>query len=152
MTEPTFSESALYDHVSEEVADIERGAQWWVDGDVPPDGTTNFLYSVAKEFTALATSAALLGATRQSREWFGEAARFHLEQMEGHRLRRDISAVVDWKNEPQSYGATLSTSGTSSQTIDCFTSTSVPVASSFKRTESYERWSRRGSSSRGGVR
>lgn len=101
------TESALNEHLEDAVDAVERRAQSWRDDRITVDSVPSATYSTAKKFTSLAKTAALLGATEQSREWFGEAARFHLDQIKGHRLRRDIRARVDWKNEPQRFSRAI---------------------------------------------
>lgn len=95
------TEADLEDEIVDISADIRRKAGYWRDGIVPIDGVTNVAYSTARDYERLAKTAALLDATRQSRAWFGEAARFYFAHVRAGRLRRDIRERSVWEGEPR---------------------------------------------------
>lgn len=96
-----FTEATLEDCLYDARKGLQLNASLWQDGEVPVDGVTNITYTTAKDFELLAKCGALLGAVRQSREWFGEAARQYLEHVHAGRLRRDIRERSGWEGEPR---------------------------------------------------
>lgn len=98
-----FSESELRTRTEESADELRKRAEWWEDGDVPLDGTTSFMYAVAKRYARLARTASLLGAVRQSREWFNETGRLYLERIRAARLQRDIRERAVWESETHNF-------------------------------------------------
>jgi hypothetical protein len=102
------SELALHDHLDDAVDRLRRNERLWQEDKVPIDGITNFTSSAAAEYCYLSNTAALLDATRQAREWSGEAARFYWKRIQAGRLRRDIRERGVWNSEVPMFSRALS--------------------------------------------
>lgn len=96
-----YSEAELIEAFESRLEDVQRKERLWTGGKAPQDGVQGFLRNTAKSFQRLASCAVLLGATRQSRVWFGQAARYYLESIDAARVRRDICARGVWESEPR---------------------------------------------------
>lgn len=96
-----YTESKLREAFEGRFDDVQDMERLWLSGRAPQDGVQGFLRNTAKSFERLANCAALLDATRQSRQWFGQAARFYLESIDAARVRRDICSRSKWESEPR---------------------------------------------------
>ncbi|WP_312910864.1 hypothetical protein [Natronosalvus caseinilyticus] len=99
----TFTDDEIRACFEDEVDETKKRIRWWENGEVPTDGTTTYLYAVARQFEYLGKLAALLGAVHQSRTCFGEVAKCYLAHIEACRLRRDMTEQAKWNHEPQMF-------------------------------------------------
>lgn len=97
----SYTEAELTAAFESRLEDVQRKERLWTGGKAPQDGVQGFLRNTATSVQRLACCAALLGATHQSRTWFGQAARYYLESIEAARVRRDICARGVWESEPR---------------------------------------------------
>lgn len=96
----TPTETELHKHIEEAAEDVRQVDRGWAEDLITIDSVPSALSSAARAYNYLATTAAMLGATEQARQWFGEEARWYAESRKGYRLRRDMRELGDWKNEP----------------------------------------------------
>ncbi|MFC7232006.1 hypothetical protein ACFQMM_12460 [Saliphagus sp. GCM10025308] len=87
----TFTADEIRACFEDEVDEITKRVRSWENGEVPIDGTTTYLYAVARRFEYLGKLTALLGAVHQSRTCIGEVAKCYLAHIEACRLRRDMT-------------------------------------------------------------
>jgi hypothetical protein len=97
------SKPALEDHLEDALDALDRRNYSWREDLIDVESVPTPLYNTAKAFEQLGRTAALYGAVEQSHRWFGEAARFHHEQIRAYRLRRDMRSRRDWASEPRRF-------------------------------------------------
>lgn len=102
-----FTDEQLVEHCEAAAAEVDKRAQYWHRDDVLLEGMTNVMYAIVKRVRSLATGAALYGARRQAREWFGLAATLRHQRIVAGRLRRDIRERGIWEREPRVFARAL---------------------------------------------
>lgn len=101
------SDTTIGEHLEEAIEGLRLNEDIWREDEVSTDAVPGILYSTARDYEQLAKSAVLLGATHQSRAWFGESARFYLKHIRAGRVRRDICDWTVWEGEPRMFSGAI---------------------------------------------
>ena len=102
-----FTDGQLVEYCEAAAAGVDKRAQYWHKDSVLFEGMRSVIYAITKQVRYLATGAALYGATRQARQWFGLAARLRHQNIATGRLRRDIRERAIWEGEPRVFARAM---------------------------------------------